>query len=78
MSACRKYFAQRKENIPPAAHGNTKWHRKRLPWRDISGRWEGAQCHGGGLVGEWSTLMGYVRILSCSVVFPVKSEKWKF
>ena len=37
----------------------------------------GARCQGGGQVVERSALMGSARLYPCSVVLPVKSNKWQ-
>ena len=60
---------KRKGDIFPAARGNAKWRGAAwsLPWWWISGRWFGAQCHGGGKVGERITLMVFARLPPCSV-----------
>ena len=74
MSARRKGYAKRKGEIPPAARGDAKWRGAawRLPWQWISGIWFGAQCHGGGQVGERSALMGSVHFSHCSVLLTVE------
>ena len=63
MSAWIIDFTKRKENILPAARGDTEWRGAvwSLPWWWIIGIWGGSLFLWGGQVGEQSALRGSTR-----------------